>query len=217
MVQVTLTGQLALLMLIEALYEVMGADVVSANTDGVTVRVRKDAIDDVLAATKEWERVTGFELERADYTGLYSRDVNNYIAVKTNGEVKTKGVYGSGLPLHKNPVAKVCADAVIAYVTHRTPIRQTIEACEDMRKFICIRSVTGGALYKGEYVGKVIRWYYAKGETESFHYKTNNYVVATTTGGRPCMELPMLPPDDLDREWYVTSAQSMLADFGEGI
>jgi hypothetical protein len=213
MVQVTLTGQLALLMLIESLSEVLDCTVVSANTDGVTVRCHKDAVDDALAAVKAWETVTGFETERTDYRGLYSRDVNNYVAVLTNGDVKTKGVYGKGLPLQKNPVATICSRAVIAYLTKGTPISETVRSSEDMREFVCIRSITGGALYRGEYVGKVVRWYYTRSEV-TLTVKVIGNKVPKSEGARPCMEIPLLLPDDLHRDWYITEATAMLQDMG---
>jgi len=214
MVQVTVTGQLALLMLIESLSEVLDCTVVSANTDGVTVRCHKDSVDDCLQAIKTWEQTTGFDIERTDYSGLYARDVNNYVAIMLNGDVKTKGVYGKGLPLQKNPVATICSDAVVAYLKSKTPIEETIRTCEDMRKFVCIRSITGGALYHGAFLGKVIRWYYSTEEMDPLTVKNNGYAVPKTEGAKPCLEIPLFVPDDLDRDWYVREATSMLEDMG---
>jgi len=215
-VQVTVTGQLILLMIIETFVSIPGVEVISCNTDGVTVRCHKDSVPDVLSAVKEWESITGFVMERTDYRGIYSRDVNNYVAVLTNGDVKSKGVYGKGLPLQKNPVATICSRAVIDYLTLGASIRGTVEASEDMREFVCVRSVTGGALYKGEYVGKVVRWYYTI-STETFTVKLNGNKVPKTDGAKPCMVLPLLIPEDLDREWYVKEAESMLADMGVAV
>lgn len=215
MVQVTLTGQLALLMLIEALSDVLDCTVVSANTDGVTVRCHKDAVPEALAAVKQWESVTGFETERSDYRGLYSRDVNNYVAIKTDGSVKTKGVYGVGLPLQKNPVATICSRAVIDFLLYGTSTRTTVEQSEDIREFVCVRSVTSGAVYRGEYIGKVVRWYYTA-SSDVMTVSVNGYKVPSTEGAKPCMVLPLLIPDDLDREWYIRKANEMLTDLGLG-
>lgn len=212
MVQVTVTGQLALLMLIEAFFEIDGCEVISANTDGVTVRVRHDAKQDVLDAADTWELITNFTLERADYDALYSRDVNNYIAVKTNGEVKTKGIYGAGLPLQKNPVAHICSTALINHLTLGASIEQTIRLCRDIREFSVMRSVKGGALYQGQEIGKVVRWYYVTGVDDGFRYKLNNNLVATSTGARPLMRIEAYDqiPDDLNYDWYITNTQKML-------
>jgi hypothetical protein len=214
MVQVTVTGQLALLMLIESLADIIGVEVVSANTDGVTIRCRRDTEQEAVDAVKAWEHVTGFETERANYSGLYSRDVNNYVAVKTNGEVKTKGAYGSGLPLHKNPYAKICSNAVIKALTSGTGIADTVEGCQDIRQFVCIRTVKGGALHRGIPIGKVARWYYGTLDDEPIRYAVNNYLVPDTYGAVPCVELPKEIPGDLDRQWYINTANEMLADLG---
>ena len=213
MVQVTLTGRLALLMLIEKFWAIEGCDVISANTDGVTVRVRNDAKEDVLDAADTWEFLTNFTLERSEYEALYSRDVNNYIAVKTNGEVKTKGVYGEGLPLHKNPVHHICSTALINYLTLGASIEWTVRHCQDIREFTVMRSVKGGAVYLGQDVGKVVRWYYAKGCTDALHYKLNGNLVPTSTGAKPLMRIESYDdlPEDLDHDTYIAKTYKMLA------
>lgn len=214
MIQVTITGQLALLMLIEDLADVVGVRVVSANTDGVTIECLRESEAEAVAAAKDWERRTGFTLERADYAGLYNRDVNNYIAVKTDGEVKTKGEYGVGLPLHKNPSAHICSTAVIQYLTKGTPIVETIGKCTDVREFICVRKVTGGALWCGQDIGRVTRWVYSTQETEALLYKVNGHLVPKTLGAHPLVTLPDAVPDHLDYQWYIDEAASMLKDLG---
>lgn len=214
MIQVTITGQLALLMLIESLALTPGITVISANTDGVTCRYPRATEDRMMAIVREWESRTGFQLERANYRGLYSRDVNNYIAIKTDGEVKTKGVYGKGLPLHKNPYAQICSQAVIEKVLLDAPIEGTVYAARDVRKFVCVRKVAHGATWKGQPLGRFIRWYYGKYELESIHDSINNYLVPDTEGAVPLMTLPNEIPRDLDREWYVREAEAMYKVLG---
>jgi hypothetical protein len=201
-------------MLIEALDDILGIEVISANTDGVTIRCRRDTEQEALDAVKAWEKTTGFETERADYTAVYSRDVNNYIAVKTNGEVKTKGAYGTGLPLHKNPYAQICSKAVIDYLTVDADIAGTIGVCQDVRQFVCIRTVKGGAIHHGVPIGKVVRWYYSTAEKEAILYQVNKYLVPNTLGAKPAITLPTEIPVDLDRAWYVKEAYSLLTDLG---
>lgn len=212
MVQVTLTGQLAILMLVEAFWKVTGCEVISANTDGVTVRCARSMEHAVLEAAEVWELITGFSLERADYSGLYSRDVNNYLALKTDGEVKVKGIYGVGLPLQKNPQAHICSKAVIDYLNLGASIRGTIACCTDIREFLCIQQVTGGAVYQGEELGRVARWYYARGSEGHFQYKLNGNKVPKSDGAKPLMKIDDYNqlPDDLDYDWYVEEAESRL-------
>ncbi len=212
LIQVTLTGQLALLMLIE-LIEGLGIPVVSANTDGVVVKCPVSRQDELGAIISAWEIVSGFETEETEYTALYSKDVNNYIAIKPDGKTKLKGLYAQG-GMQKNPSNEICVDAAISYLTKGTPVDVAILDCTDARRFITIRQVKGGAVYDGAYLGKAVRWYYAKGETRHIAYATNGNKVARSDGARPLMELPEALPADIDYQWYTAEAMSILSDVG---
>ncbi|MFN8758678.1 MAG: hypothetical protein ACK5XA_07715 [Tagaea sp.] len=212
LIQVTVTGQLCLLMLIEMI-EQAGAQVVSANTDGIVIKAPRRHLPNVEAAVRHWEMTTGFDTEATEYRALYSRDVNNYIAVKPDGSVKLKGAYAEG-SLSKAPSAPIATGAVVKYLVDGTPIDETIAACQDIRKFVCARNVKGGAVKDGQPLGRVARWYYALGELDCIRYAVNNYTVPRTEGARPLMTLPASVPADLDREWYVLEARSILRDIG---
>ena len=73
---------------------------VSGNTDGIIVKDHP-YIPEIV---KQWEQITGLETEEGCYSALYSRDVNNYIAVKTDGSVKRKGEYAKAVPLYEQIV-----------------------------------------------------------------------------------------------------------------
>lgn len=148
LIQTTITGQLCLLMLIEALEE-EGIRVISANTDAVVTRTPR-----YLRATKdrilrEWQEKTGFKMGNTPYAAVYSRDVNNYIGITTKGDVKRKGAYAKP-GLAKNPTVSICTEAVIAYLTKGVPVEETIEWCDDIRMFVSIKKVDGGGIQGGE-------------------------------------------------------------------
>lgn len=146
LIQTTLTGQLSLLMLIEWM-ELNGIPIVSANTDGIVMKCPRDrvALSDAIIA--EWQKRTGLEMEVAEYLAIYSRDVNNYFAIKPDGDVKRKGEYArAGLVEKKNPDAEICADAVADLLARGVPIEYTVAACRDIRKFVCVQKVSGGAV-----------------------------------------------------------------------
>lgn len=216
MIQVTVGGQLSLLMLIE-MVELAGFGVISANTDGIVIICPKTGQERLESVIKDWEKRTGFETEETEYSALYSRDVNNYFAVKTDGSVKKKGAYAEPKIVASSwpsPLNEVCSDAVVAYLTKGVPLYQTIHACTDIRRFITIRTVKGGAIKDGEYLGKAIRWYYSKEAIGEIKYKLNGNKVPRTDGARPLMELPDVFPDDVDYDWYVREAQDILNDIG---
>ena len=213
LIQTTVTGQLALLMLIERL-ESAGVPVVSANTDGVVIRCHKSKVDLMADIVWGWECVTGFDTEQTDYTAIYSRDINSYIGIKTDGKTKRKGVYAvTGIA--KSPANDVCVDAAVAYVQHGRPVEDYIRACTDVTKFVTIRTVRGGALdQQGDYLGKAIRWVYGAGVTGCLTYRVNGYSVPRSEGATPLMELPAAVPSWIDFDWYIAEANSILEDIG---
>ncbi len=230
MLQVTITGQLVLLMLIEMLEEA-GISVISGNTDGIVSKYHKDRHNEVRAIIAEWEKRTNFKTEETRYSAVYSRDVNSYVAIKTDGGdeearflderlgVKTKGAYcerGSALNsiLSKNPEALVCSDAVISFLKNGTPVEKTIRECKDIRRFVSVKNVKGGGEKNGVYLGKVVRWYYPKGETGYIAYVGSGNKVGKTDGARPLMDLPEELPDDINYEFYINEAVDMLYDCG---
>ena len=212
LIQTTVTGQLALLMLIEAL-EGSGIQVVSANTDGIVIYCHKRNQAALFSIIAAWEETTGFNTEETAYTALYSRDINNYVAFKPSGSYKAKGAYADA-ELSKTPTAQVCVQAVVDHLQLDIPIETTVRSCQDTRMFVSVRSVTGGAVKGDTYLGKAVRWYYALGETGSINYKKNGNKVAMTDGAKPLMLLPTKPPKDIDRQWYITKAYAILADLG---
>jgi len=212
LIQTTVTGQLALLMLIEAL-EGSGIQVVSANTDGIVIYCHKRNQAALFSIIAAWEETTGFNTEETAYTALYSRDINNYVAFKPSGSYKAKGAYADA-ELSKTPTAQVCVQAVVDHLQLDIPIETTIRSCQDTRMFVSVRSVTGGAVKGDTYLGKAVRWYYALGETGSINYLKNGNKVAMTDGAKPLMLLPAKPPKDIDRQWYITKAYAILADLG---
>ncbi len=221
LIQVTLTGQLSLLMLIEWL-ELSGIQVVSANTDGVVFkypRVMQATVDAVVAA---WEKATSFGTEETEYAAVFSRDVNNYLALKTDGKWKGKGAYANPwddpklaiFRFHKNPATTICIEAAKAWLAHGTSPAVTIRNCGDIRKFVAVRNVKGGAVKNGEYLGKVVRWYYAAGETGNMIYASSGNKVPDSDGGRPIMDLPESMPLDIDFHRYEAETLKIVREIG---
>jgi len=202
MLEVTLTGQLALLMLIESL-EKAGCRVYSANTDGV---VHDPGHEHLL---EQWEKTTSFELEHTPYKSLHCRDVNNYVAIKPDGSVKTKGVFARP-GLTKNPATPIIYDAVVKRLSDGTPVEKTIRECGDIREFLTVRTVKGGAEWKGEKLGKVVRFYWST-DGEKIVYSSNGNKVPTSDGSTPLMSLPDATPNNIDYDRYIKEARSILS------
>lgn len=269
LLQVTIPGQLSILMLVER-FELAGIEVISVNTDGIVVKCRRAMEDKFKAIVKQWEKETGIGTEEMRYKAVYSRDINNYIAIYEKPQkgklFKTKGVYAETAP-KKNAVTEICTDAIKALLEHGTPIDHTIRACKDIRRFTAMREVDGGAVNvkkssfnpratedemrkvimeneyafdgkgwardafestlsmsdaylacskvtEGDYLGEIVRWYYATGEQFDIIYADNGNKVADTDGAKACMNLPDMFPEDVDYNWYIERTTTILKQIG---
>lgn len=211
-IAITLNGQLSLLMLIERL-EVGGVSVVSANTDGIVTLCPAHLLWYRDATMRWWEQTTGLSLEHNKYKSIHSRDVNSYIAVKPNGEVKRKGKYSPSGILSSmqgvHPDMDISKDAAVAYIVDGTPIETTVRACRDLRKFILAKSVKGGGQWRGQYLGKTVRWYLST-QGEPIRYISNGNKVAGSDGAVPVQVLPDHFPADVDYSGYEQYAYKLL-------
>lgn len=217
--QMNLTCQLSILMLIEMLY-CNGMEVVSANTDGIVIYHDREDQAKLDYWIKYWENLTGFDTEETEYSSYYARDVNAYFAVKLDGKTKKKGPWAevgsqSGTQLDMNPQTLICADAVEALLAHGIPIEETIFGCKDFTRFVTVRNAKAPGAHKNrQFLGKVLRWYYAKGEIGTINYVATNNKVADTDGAKPCLDLPDEFPTDIDYSWYIKRTNEILEDIG---
>ena len=207
----TITGQLSLLMLIEQM-EKHAIRVVSANTDGVEYYCHKDQIAMAETLVFDLELDTGFEMEHGEYRALHAANVNNYVAVY-DGYTKAKGLYAE-TTLSKGRSTPIVYEAVRKYLLDGTSLAKTITDCIDVNEFVSARTVKGGGVYDGEYLGKMVRWYYSLESKGYISYKLNGNKVPKTDGCRPMMDLTDSIPKDLDYTWYVAEAITKLKDLG---
>lgn len=233
LLQVCMTGQLSLLMLIESI-ELAGIPVISANTDGVVIKCPKHRYKELETIVMIWENATGFDTEETRYKGIYSRDVNNYYAVKYKegrapdgaqiwldeiDGVKKKGTFSEkgsaqNSVLSKNPEGYISSYAVQQFLAYGIPISETVTNCRDIGKFVSVRTVKGGAHKDGVFLGKAIRWYYAMGETGTINYVISGNNVPKSEGAKPLMTLPVDFPNDIDFDHYINVANEILFDIG---
>lgn len=208
----TITGQLSMLMLIEKL-SLQGFEIISANTDGVTVKGKKNNIEILNTVLNNWEEATNLKLEKTHYKAIYHESVNSYIAILEDNSVKCKGFYAlEGLV--KNPVSTICIEAVIEYLQNEIDIEDTIfNNKEDIRKFLIIRRVEGGGVFRNQYLGKTVRWYYSK-DGDKITYKKNGNKVAGSDGAIPLMILDDKPRTDIDFQKYIDKSYEMLKNLG---
>lgn len=125
---ITINGQLSLCLLAEKLLDIKDLKIIQVNTDGITVALPRDGKSQYDKICEDWQKQVGLHLEYADYSKMIIRDVNNYIAIYTNGKVKRKGAYQyEDLGWHQNHSALVVQMAVEAEMVQRIPISEFIQ------------------------------------------------------------------------------------------
>lgn len=162
---ITINGQLLLCMLSEMLMRISGLRMIQANTDGVTVECPNERITDLGAVCNVWQYLTGLELERADYSRMFIRDVNNYLAEYQSGKVKRKGVYEYELAWHQNHSALVVPKAAEAALLHGVDIDGFIRGHDDIMDFMLRTKVprAGYLLHGKTRVQNISRYYVSHG------------------------------------------------------
>ena len=214
MLAITLTGQLTLLSLIEKV-ETAGAVVLSANTDGVAIAYPKILDSSVKQVVSAFSVLSGFEFEYTPYRALAMKDVNNYIAVKTDRSVKARGIYAPP-DLRKNPTASICARAVAEWLARGTALLSTVNSGK-IEEYISARNVTGGGVQGEIYLGKVVRWYSSTDKLlPPLTYAKNGNLVPKTSGARALMVMDKTGPlpADLDIAWYYKETVRIAVDVG---
>lgn len=169
---ITINGQLLLCMLAESLMtKINHIKLIQANTDGLTVCCRSTDLPALQEACNEWQSLTGMELERAEYTRMFIRDVNNYLAEKMDGSIKRKGAYCYETPLenpntaelqwHQDHSARVIAKAAEAALLDGDDIAQYITTHAQPHDFMLRAKVprTSRLMWGDKQIQNISRYY----------------------------------------------------------
>lgn len=134
---ITINGQLSLCMAVEKMLKYENVQIVQCNTDGFTLKLKDEDVEDSCEVVRNWENITKLELERNDYSKMVIRDVNNYVAVYTDGKLKNKGAYEwKNLPHNKNQSGLVIKMAAEAYLMRGEDPEEFIRKHDDKFDFM---------------------------------------------------------------------------------
>lgn len=223
----TITGELSLMMLIEQ-YELNDIHVISANTDGVTIKVKKDLIPMMHQLNSWWCNITQYELERTDYSKIIFSTVNDYLAIMTNGEIKKKGDFLTDFEFHKNKSARIVPIALERYFVDGTPVEHTIRNHTNLFDF-CIRQKASRSFhYEGTdrltgektVYNKLIRYYVSNNGEKIFKVKnpecqTRAAAISQVEAGEwICKVCNFLPKnsavDNVNYDYYIEKANRLV-------
>lgn len=177
--RITVNGQLMLCMLAERLMTVPTLQILQINTDGITYYIHRDHEPHAAALCKEWEALTRLTLEDANYSRVWLRDVNNYIAESKDGTLKLKGAYWTPDPLdyagsisnsqppawHKDLSNPISTRAAVAHMVYGCDVEQFIRFCTNPYDFMCGIKVRRGdtLMLNGQKQQRNTRYYVSNG------------------------------------------------------
>lgn len=165
---ITINGQLMLCMLAEMIMTVPSVELIQINTDGVTVRIQKQYHAQFEHVCKQWEQITRLDLEQAEYSDMWIRDVNSYIARYNDGKVKLKGAYWYPMKpkdydgwWHKDFSAMIVQRSVhMALITGTDPADLVRCGVDPFDFMIRAKGESGGKIYIGDQPQQKITRYY---------------------------------------------------------
>lgn len=229
--QVCITGQLLLIDLLEKLRPYI--KLVQSNTDGILFQTNH--IEKCRSIIKEWEEKTGLQMEEDTVKEIYQKDVNNYIMLENNGDIKTKGGYVKNYSIKKgkekfgNYVSNsmtIIDEAIVKYLLFNIAVEDTIFSCNDPMRFQI--TTKKGPTYKRvvwEVNGKEVdtnnvnRVFASPDEKYGKLIKVKQNGRRDTIGSLPehCLvfnkDLNEMNIDLIDRYWYVREAKNRIRDF----
>jgi DNA polymerase len=125
-------GQVFLIDLIDKIEDIIY--LINSNTDGIFFKVKKKDVPELKRRVLEWQDRTGLEMEYTEFTKFISKDVNNYLAVKKNGDIHAKGAYVKDLN-DLDYDLPIVNEALRNYMIFGTSVEVTVNSCTNFRKF----------------------------------------------------------------------------------
>lgn len=222
---ITINGQLLLAWLAEgiALY-VPGARLIQINTDGLTVHVPRTSLPILDQLKDHWSAATRLKLEQVEYARMMVRDVNNYIAIDHKGKVKRKNAYLIAPEWHQDHSSLVIPKAVSAFVLDGVPVHEFINQHTDPFDFMRHIKVPKNSklMWGDQQIQNASRYYISLSGHPMVKImpplagRTDPRSIGVDKGWltRPCNRIEDFEFFSLNRRFYITEAEKLVAGLG---
>lgn len=225
-IAICVNGQLLLLDLIEKVELTFGdrAEFIQGNTDGVMFKFNsKEDVDKYLEICKEWSKRTKMNLDHDFIKKIIQKDVNNYVYVKEDNSIKSKGAYVKKLSLIDNDLP-IVNKAIKEKLINNIEIEKTVNDSNnliDFQKCIKITGKYSHAVYGKDNINlKVLRVFASKlssdkaimkmksdGKLEKISYTPDRVFIDNS------QVINKEIPNKLDKSWYIKLAKDRLESF----
>ena len=159
--KVCITGQLSIIMLLEACNRINGFRPFNLNTDGIYAILPKSSLNELKTTINEWENKLGFNLEVKTLNKpiIIQKDVNNYIIYDEETEfIKCKGgdinIWDGGD--YSANSSSIVDEAIVKYFVYNKPINETLQEAYDKNEVIKFQMIFNrkGQNYTNTYYGE---------------------------------------------------------------
>ena len=224
--QITLNGQLGLLMKSEMATLIEGVQVLMCNTDGITVIVPNSKEQEWYASCRKWEQIMKCTWEHVRYSKIVCRNINNYIAFYADPAKapKLKGFFDIAPSIDKSRNFLVIPKAVREYFINGTPVEDFIRKHDNFFDFCAgvKQSRKFSVHFKGEQVQQLNRYYASnsgsylvKNEKAKDKYSSIQALAGHKVklynddirGMKVSKEL------DINYQYYINKAKEVIAEF----
>ena len=219
-------GQVFIIDLLDKVEDLI--ELYNSNTDGIFVKVKRKDLDEFKCRVREWEERTHLHMSYDEFYKMYTKDVNNYVAVRPDGSYHSKGAYVKELN-DLDYDLPIVNEAVKDYLLFGISPEQTVMSCDELRKFQKIVKLSSKYKWveheRGQgttkYDNKAYRVFASRDNLDGRLLKCDGVRNPAKFGNTPdkCfVENGDLSgkqiPDKLDKQWYISLSKKRLSDFG---
>lgn len=221
-------GQVFIIDLLDKVEDII--TLLNSNTDGIFVKLKRKDVDKFKCRVHEWEERTRLHMSYDEFSSLWSKDVNNYVAIRPDGSYHSKGAYVKELsPLDYD--LPIVNEAVKDYIIKKIPVENTILGCNELIKFQKVVKLSNKYKWveheKGEskekFDNKCYRVFASKDKSDGRILKCDGVRNPAKFGNTP--DRCFIVNDDitkaktdwfpqLDKQYYIDLAKKRLEDFG---
>ena len=221
-------GQVFIVDLLDKVEDII--TLLNSNTDGIFVKLKRKDVNEFKRRVHEWEQRTRLHMSYDEFSSIWSKDVNNYVAIRPDGSYHSKGAYVKELS-DLDYDLPIVNEAVKDYILKGIPVETTILSCTELRKFQKVVKLSSKYKWveheKGEskekFDNKCYRVFASKYQSDGRILKCDGVRNPAKFGNTP--DRCFIVNDDitkaktdrfpqLDKQYYIDLAKKRLEDFG---